>query len=117
MRRIVLIDVLCSDHRSSSVATRFRCGLWRDVGGWFWWYYGRSISTQGKFDCVKKDGIEDLHVVVLYCVDVVLGSGQRQSHVEKLSLVTYHYSLFQVSGVSPKLPLYSLRPFSISLLL
>jgi hypothetical protein len=65
---------------------------------------------------VKEDGIEDLHVV-LYYVDVVLGRGQRQSHIEKLSLVTYHYSLFQVSGVSPKLALHLLRPFSISLLL
>jgi len=51
---------------------------------------------QGKFDCAKEEGIEDLHVVVLYCVDVVLGRGQWQSHIEKLSLVTYHhYSLFQ----------------------
>lgn len=57
-------------------------------------------------------------MVVLYCVDVVLGRGQWQSHIEKPSLVTYHhYSLFQVSAVSPKLPLYSLQPFSISLLL
>lgn len=40
--------------------------------------------------------------------------GRGQSHIEKLSLATYHnYSLFQVSVVSPKLPLYSLRPFSI----
>lgn len=66
---------------------------------------------------MKEDGIEDLHVVVLNCMDVVLDRGQRQSHIEKLSLVTYYYSLFQVSGVGPKLPLYSLRPSSISLLL
>ena len=66
---------------------------------------------------MKEDGIEDLHVV-LYCMDVVLGRGQWQSHIEKLSLVTYHhYSLFQESDVSPKLPLHSLRPFSISLFL
>ena len=66
---------------------------------------------------MKEDGIEDLHLVILNCVDIVLCRGQRQCHNEKLSLATYHYSLFQVSGVSPKLPLYPLRPFTVSLLL
>lgn len=65
---------------------------------------------------MKEGGIEDLHLVVLNCVDIVLCRGQRQCHNEKLSLATY-YSLFQVSSVSPKLPLYPLQPFTLSLLL
>jgi hypothetical protein len=58
------------------------------------WKEQYCSSTQGNFDCVKEDGIEELHVVVLYCVDVVLVRGQRHNHNEKLSLVTYHHYCF-----------------------